>query len=142
MKITKQKIYLTFAGVILSLVGAYISLAPSDYLNQFGLANQSSLELFSELRGMGGNLLVFGLFVLLGAFYQKIESTAIVISALVFSSFSVFRVIGIVVDGIPGEGILFALIIEMTFAFLAIIILRQTRASHAPQLPNSQSQVV
>ncbi|WP_185964497.1 DUF4345 domain-containing protein [Aliikangiella marina] len=132
---SKQKIYLAISGIILLLVGAFIGFVPAAYLGQFNLDNGVPIELFSELRGMGGSLFVFGIFIFIGAFYQQFEKYALVISALTFSAFSIFRLLGILFDGLPSEGIIVALIIEVSLALVAIYLLRQefsanSRLSH------------
>ena len=120
MKITKQKIYLLTAGFILSLVGFYIGFLPEAYLGQFAPDIEFNGGILSELRGMGGHLFILGLVVLSGAFLKDLEYLAMVISAIVFGSFSLFRIAGIVIDGLPGNSIFFALGIEMILA-LAVL---------------------
>ncbi|BDX05788.1 DUF4345 domain-containing protein [Planctobacterium marinum] len=131
MAINKRKTYLFFAGFVLLLVGFYIGLMPVDYLNQFFNNSQFSTEALSEMRGMGGTIFVFGFFILAGAFFKQIEYTSIIIAALIFASFSVFRLIGIIIDGIPAQSIFVALTIELLFAFSVIPFLLR-KDSRAP----------
>jgi len=123
MTITKRTIYLCFAGLILILVGSFIGFLPSDYLTQFFDNNEFGLDSLSEMRGMGGSLFILGLFIVAGAFIIRIENTALIISALVFGSFSIFRLLGILLDGTPSQSILIALSIELVFAVMALPLL-------------------
>ena len=127
MGITKSKLYLFIAGLILVLVGFYIGILPGDYLIQLFGDNEFSLDSLSEMRGMGGSLLVIGLFVFSAAFIKRIESPALVISVLIYGSFSVFRLLGMLIDGQPSSSILFAFSIELLMALLvSAIILSKT----------------
>ncbi|MBK24555.1 MAG: hypothetical protein CME70_11225 [Halobacteriovorax sp.] len=123
MKVTKKKAYLLLSGIILMLVGGYISISPNSYLNQFGLRVDSNINFFSDLRSMGGCLFIFGLIALAGSIIKRIEDAAIMASLAVFGSYSIFRIAAIVLDGIPGTAILGAIGIEIIFAILGLALL-------------------
>lgn len=115
-------LYLFLGGLTLIVVGAFISFTPSLYLSQFVQASQINIDILSEMRGMGGSLLAIGIFIVVGSFYVKLTKTALSMSVLIFSSFFLFRCVGIVVDGVPNKGILAALGVELIFAVLGIIL--------------------
>lgn len=108
--------YLFFAGITLGVVGAYIGLTPFEYLSQFDFQSNVSASAKSEMRGMGGTILVCGLFSFLAIFKKEMANSALIICLLVFSSFCIFRCLGIVLDGLPNQGILIALSLEAVFA--------------------------
>lgn len=132
MTINKHKIYLFLAGAILILVGFYIGFLPADYLTQFFGRSEFSIDSLSEIRGMGGCLFILGLFVVGGACIKRIENTALILSALIFGAFSAFRLLGILLDGIPGQSIFMALSIEVVFAVMAIPLLLSQQPSSLP----------
>lgn len=123
MGITKSKLYLFIAGLILVLVGSYIGFLPGDYLTQLFGDKEFSFDSLSEMRGMGGSLFVIGLFVFSAAFIKRIESPALVISAFIYGSFSVFRLLGFVFDGLPSQSIIIAFSIELLMALLVSAII-------------------
>lgn len=127
---TQQKMYLSLSGILLIVIGSYIALATSAYLTQFGVIESRSVDFFSELRGMGGGLVGYGLLALCGVFNRHLEKTALVISMLVFCTFSMFRVLSIVLDGMPSQGVLMALLIEVVFALWGLALLRRDRQTH------------
>jgi hypothetical protein len=129
MTIKKHKIYLFFAGAILILVGFYIGFLPADYLTQFFSRREFGLDSLSEMRGMGGALFILGLFVVGGACIKRIENTSLIISALIFGAFSAFRLLGILLDGIPSQSIFIALSIELVFAVMVIPLLLSQQSS-------------
>lgn len=93
------------------------------YLQQFGLGSSQQVSLFSELRGMGGSFCGVGVLALLSMLFQKWEEPALVAATLVFVSFTLFRTAGILIDGLPSQGILFALGIESVFGVLGLALL-------------------
>ena len=117
-----KAVYFLIAGLTLIAIGGYISFIPVNYLGQFILNQEVNLKVLSEMRGMGGSLFVFGLFIFSACFEPRLAKSALTISILIFTSFSVFRTIGIVVDGVPNQAILIALSIEVLLAILGIII--------------------
>lgn len=131
MGITKHKIYLFLAGGLLILIGSFIGFFPAEYLAQFFDSKEFSLDSRSEMRGMGGSLFILGLFIVGGAYIKRIEETALIISTLIFGAFSMFRIFGIIFDGVPSHSIVIALSIEIVFAVLAMLLL----VAHQP---NSQ----
>ena len=93
---------------------------PEAYLAQFASDVEFNNTILSEMRGLGGHLFVLGSIVLSGAFYRDLEYPAMLISAIVFVSFSIFRISGIAIDGTPDTGIYVALGIEMVLAFAVL----------------------
>lgn len=126
------KLYLFLAGLTLIAVGSFISVTPSFYLAQFIQSSELSVDILSEMRGMGGTLSVFGLFILVGSFQTRFTKTALSMAILIYSSFSIFRCVGIIVDGAPSNGILAALGIEVFFAVLGIFVWSKSRLSITP----------
>lgn len=123
MAINKHTIYLFFAGAILISIGSYIGFLPFDYLTQFFNKSELSLDSLSEIRGMGGSLFTAGIFLLSGALVKRIENTALILSALIYGSFSAFRMLGIILDGVPSQSIIIALTIEVVFTAIAFAML-------------------
>ncbi len=123
MDITKNRLYLFMAGLILILVGSFIGFLPTEYLTQFFDRGQFNIDVLSEMRGMGGSLFVMGLFVFSATFIKRIENSALIISALIYCSFSIFRFLGFTLEGVPSTGILIAFSIEILLAALATVLI-------------------
>jgi len=118
MNITKNKTYLAVSGALLLVVGGYISLNPTEYLSQFGITGVTNISFYSDLRAMGGSMFVFGLIAIAGCIRQHLEKSALFTSTAIFSAYSFFRVMGIALDGMPGDAILTAAFIEIAFALM------------------------
>jgi len=130
MKLNKTTSYLFLAGITLLLVGSFISVSPSNYLLQFSVVLDGKRnDFFSEIRGMGGGLLVFGLYIITSIVQERNQDIALTLSSLLFSAFVVFRVVSLLVDGMPGQGIFIALLLEMILALSAISLVLTKKSS-------------
>lgn len=120
----KRKLYLLVAGLVMGLVGLYIAGSTHTYYAMMidtGLA--PSINLSSDLRGMGGMLATLGAVVVVGAFIKRCQETAITIATVTYSSFVFFRSLSIGLDGWPSQPILLAFLIEMLLAAMGILLL-------------------
>jgi hypothetical protein len=118
MKKYGVKAYLTLSGLVLGAVGGFISLTPITYLDHFKIYVSQNISFISDLRSMGGNLIIFGFLALLGSFNKRFEKTATLTTFIVFASYAIFRILAILFDGLPNNTILVAAIIEIIFALI------------------------
>ncbi|MDB4837611.1 DUF4345 domain-containing protein [Marinomonas sp.] len=121
------------AGVSLSLVGGYIAIDTANYVVTMNTANTVlSSSMLSDLRGIGGVmlllLLLLGMYVFVSVFKSTWQASALILSTLVFASFVLFRSLSFVLDGLPQMTILTAYIIEIVFAILGGLLLNSTRS--------------
>ena len=137
MRVYAEKLYLSRAGFTLVLVGSVIALTPTRYFQSFYPDLMPSISYLSELRGMGGGLLVFGLLACCALGDRRVADTAINATALIFAAFAAFRMIGIASDGLPQTAILAAMLIELTLASAGLWLIR---LRNAPGARDSQTQ--
>lgn len=123
-----EKIYLALAGMTLILVGSFIGLTPVDYYQRFNLDVLPSINYLSELRGVGGTLLVFGLLACVAIRDSRVADTALNATTLIFASFAAFRMLSLSIDGMPGTEILAAMLVELTLALTGLWLIRQRKA--------------
>ena len=132
MKNIFERIYLFAASIIMALVGGFIAVNTPDYLEKMSAVQvQNSVDLFSDLRGMGGLLIVFGGYVLYCAARNLQGQFALLISFGVYATFALFRSFSIAVDGIPGSAILVAYSIEIVMAILGLTLLRRSQSVYS-----------
>ncbi|WP_321276246.1 DUF4345 domain-containing protein [Thiomicrorhabdus indica] len=140
------KIYLLIAGMIIILVGGFISLTPNEYLASMNVQNSSLdrnlssyVSLLSDLIAMGGLMIVIGLSVFMATFRNDLMKSAVLISTTFYATFVVFRVLGFLLDGIPQFEIMLAFLIEVILAFCGLFLILLKRHQHqykAPRLVN------
>ncbi len=123
MKNLLTKSYLLIAGFLMVMVGVYIAITTAAYVTTMTTQDTAlSINMLSDLRGMGGMLLIVGTYVLASAFRRSWQQPALVLSVGVYATFVAFRSLGIFLDGLPGMEILIAYSIELVMAVLGILL--------------------
>ncbi len=128
MKRIIKRGYLLIAGLIMMLVGSYIAITTLNYVTVMSAEDiVPSTNMLSDLRGMGGMLLVLGAYVLIGSFRINWQQPALIIAVGVFTSFVVFRNLGFVLDGWPDTSIMIAYWVEVVMAASGVWIATEKR---------------
>ena|SRR5690606_17521629 len=121
MKLTKfQTFTLALAGITALCIGLFISIEPHAFYASYQIILPESPDLLSELRGPGTNLAALGLVMLAGLFHADFAKISSTIAITVFLAFPLGRMISIAMDGLPSEGLLMALVIEMMIGMLLL----------------------
>lgn len=126
--------FLFVSGLVMIAVGFYIGLLPNSYfaainMKTVSMENISELNttispnVLSDLRGMGGMLLIFGVIVFLSTFFRSWQHTSMIVATTVYVSFVLFRLLGFIIDGLPAFQIMLAFYTEMALAVAGIIII-------------------
>ncbi|HBG99869.1 MAG: DUF4345 domain-containing protein [Rhodobacteraceae bacterium] len=116
-----QKITLGIAGATALGIGGAILFAPQGFYAGYGIAIGSDPSLLSELRAPGAGLAAFGAVMLAGIFRPALRQPAMVAALAVFLAFPAGRLVGLVADGMPSNGILAALLLELVIAALCVL---------------------
>lgn len=125
MKSLCIKGYLLAAGLVMASVGTYIAIATTEYWAAIVTGNSMpSINMLSDLRGMGGVLLVCGVYALMGAFIKAWKRPALITATAIYLSFVVFRSLGAVLDGLPETAIIMAYLVEATLAVLGLMLIK------------------
>ena len=138
------KAILVISGLILMIIGTATLFAPVAFLGTTGIDLGGQINLLSEIRAPGAALLASGLIILLGAFVTRLTSTSAVISTLLFLSYSIGRILSIVIDGQPAQSIMGATVIEMILGLAGLFVLmshRQVNQYDSRQTTNSNKNV-
>ena len=128
MKFNKlQTTVLSIAGFTALLIGIFIALDPIAFYSSYGIALEGNADMLSELRAPGMNLAVLGGVMLAGVSRSSLRPLAITASIIVFGSFAAGRVLGLLVDGLPSEKVIGALIVELVIAALCFAVFSKER---------------
>lgn len=127
------KITLGGAGLTALGIGLAITFVPLGFYAGYGIVLGTDPALLSELRAPGASLAAFGAAILAGAVRPEFARVSAALGALVFLAFAFGRMVGIALDGWPGESILAALAVELVFGGLCLFLLHQQRG--APTRP-------
>jgi hypothetical protein len=114
------KIILFVLGMVLIAIGSWRLIMPVEFFASNGMELGNDVNILNEARAAGGMVLASGIIVMLGAFLPALTFTSTVVSILIFLSFGVARLIGIAIDGMPGEKIIQGIIIEFVFGLVGV----------------------
>ena len=121
------KIILIISGLIASGIGAAILFAPVAFYATYGIEIGTNVSLLNEIRALGGALLAIGILIMSGAFVDKLALTAAVVSTLLYLSYGLSRVMSIVIDGMPVEGLVQVAVLEIVIGLACIFALVKYR---------------
>lgn len=131
MKISKiDKILLVISGLIAAVIGALILFSPVTFYASYDIVLGDNMSLLNEIRAPGGALFASGMLIIAGAFFEKLTYTSIVVSALLYLSYGLSRVVSILIDGMPVDGLVQATVLEIVIGFVCLFILMKHHTQH------------
>ena len=107
-------------ALVLVVFGGWRLVDPIGFYTFSGLVLSDEAGLLSEVRGAGGVIMFSGLVVALGAFRHAWSRTSIVLAAEVFLSLGLARLLGIALDGSPGDDVIKGVMVELVSGGLAL----------------------
>ncbi len=121
------KIILFISGLLLIVIGSAILFIPIDFSARNGIELSGNISLLNDTRAAGASLLASGLVILLGAFIQKLTYASVIISIIAYLSYGFGRLLSMVVDGVPAEGLIKATVVEIIIGFMSVFALYKFR---------------
>ncbi len=109
------------SGLIGICIGAAILIIPAVFHSSNGIDLGNNVNLLSEVRAPGGALLACGILIILGVFIQKLTFTSLVVSATLYLSYGLSRLLSMSLDGMPSQELLLVTGLELVFGVLAVL---------------------
>lgn len=119
-KVKLVKAFLILAGLIGVVIGAALLFTPIAFEASAGIDLENNTNLLSEIRAPGAALLLGGCFIIAGAFHAQWRFISLVLTCLFYLSYGIGRLYSGLIDGIPGETLIFATIIELGIGCLGL----------------------
>ena len=94
-------VLLVISGIISIIVGGGMLFFPVEFHATAGIVLDGNINLNNEMRAAGGPVLVGGLIITLGAFFERIKFTATLLAGFFYLSYGCARIVSIVIDGMP-----------------------------------------
>jgi hypothetical protein len=113
--------YLLLAGLLLSFIGASTLLMPVEMKATGGMDIAGEVGILNDVRASSALLLSMAILAISGVFSQKLTYTSSLVSGILFLALGSGRLISIIADGMPAEGLLGATFIEFLFGIAGII---------------------
>lgn len=117
------KVILFISGLIAIGTGATILTMPVAFYTASGINLNGDVSLLNEVRASGGALLACGLLITLGAFVVKLTFTSAVISSLLYLSYGLSRMMSMIIDGLPADTLIQAVILELVIGLVCVVAL-------------------
>jgi hypothetical protein len=117
------KAILIVLALPLLIFGAWRLFDPIGFYAFSGLVLSRNAGLMSGVRAAGAIIMASGFVVGLGAFRPAWSRRSVALAAMVFLSLGLGRLLGVVMDGSPGEGVIKGMMIELVFGGLALFAL-------------------
>jgi len=115
------KIILFISGLVAIGVGGSILTVPVSFYATNNINIEGNISLLNEIRASGGVLLASGILIFLGTFVAKLTFTSTVIASLLYLSYGLSRILSVVIDGMPAEGLVQAAILELIIGLVCIL---------------------
>ncbi|MEL6560667.1 MAG: DUF4345 domain-containing protein [Bacteroidota bacterium] len=125
MKNTKLlKGYLILTGLLLIFIGGSTLMFPVQMKSGAGIDIAENISVINDVRATSAVLLFFAMLSFLGAFIEKLSFTSNLVIVLLFLSIGLGRVISIVIDGMPVDGLVKATFLELILGLAGAIIFK------------------
>jgi hypothetical protein len=126
------KLLLVISGLIAVGLGAAILIVPVAFYAPYGIVVAGNASLLSELKAPAIALLAGGIFIMSGAFVARHTFAATVVSAFVYLTFGLSRVVSMVMHGMPSDGLVQAAGLELAIGLLGAWALVKYRKAPEP----------
>ena len=117
------KTFLIISGLLLSFIGGSSLIMPVKMKATAGIELAGQISALNDARAYSALLLVFAITTFLGAFNSKLSYSSALISTLLFLSLGFGRVVSIVTDGIPADGLVKATALEFILGTVGAVML-------------------
>ena len=116
------KAFLIISGLLLTLIGGATLFMPVDVKAASGVDVAGNISVLNDIRASAALILSMVILVLLGAFVKKLSYTSSLVSFLLFLSLGTGRLISILLDGMPVDGMVKATGLEFTLGIVGAIL--------------------
>lgn len=115
------RIALFLFGIIATGIGGALLFFPVSFEASAGIALDKNISLLSEIRAYGGMILLGGIIVFLGSFFDKLQQIASGVSSLFYLSIGLFRIVSLFFGGIPSKALVIAGIAELVIGLVSLV---------------------
>ena len=116
------KVYLFVAGLVLTIVGGLTTFNPVNIKANEGIQIAGNASALNDVRSFGMLLLASALLFFIGSFKCSLRKSATISSFLIFLSLGLGRLLSILLDGMPSDGIVKATGLELVLGTIGLIL--------------------
>lgn len=141
MRFPLTRTFLGAAGGLLLVVGVGILFQPQDFSAANGVILGDDPSHLSEVRAPGGLLIASAVFMLCSVGRDRLIPAALTLSAAVYGTYGLSRIVGMAFDGVPSDPLVQAMYMELMIGGLSVIALRRYlnhESAASPSSPKTQ----
>jgi len=127
------KAYLILAGALLMFIGGATLFAPLAMKGGAGIDLEGNISVLNDVRAASALLLSLGLISFLGAIIKRLIYTSSLISFITLLALGLGRIISLVSDGMPVDGLVKATGLEMILGLLGAAFFLVFKQKHNQQ---------
>ena len=120
MRRVMTRTLLAGSGTLLGVIGAAMLTRTEAFLAMSGVEISSSPSLLSELKAPSVLLILAGTLMLIGSARLRFSDLGLTVGVVVYGSYGVARLVGMVMEGLPSESLVIATLIELVLAGLLL----------------------
>ena len=123
MNMILPSLLLGVSGLLLPFIGAAVLMNPVVFAAANGAELPKTPSALSEYRAPGGMLFISAVLILFATIRVQYLRAGLALSALVYGSYGISRLIGIAADGLPSAALTQAMVIELFLGSLCLAVL-------------------
>ena len=116
------KVYLFLSGLILSIIGTLTTFNPVNIKAEEGIEVAGNASAINDVRSFGMLLLATAILSIIGALNSSLRKPATISAFLLFLSLGMGRILSILMDGMPSDGIVKATGLEMILGIAGLVL--------------------
>lgn len=116
------KAYLIVSGLLLTFIGGATLIKPVFMKGNAGIDVAGQISVINDIRASGAFILAIAILSLLGAFIKRLTYTSVVALFTLFIALGIGRLMSILIDGMPVEGLVHATLLEFVLGIMGAIL--------------------
>ena len=121
------KTFLMLSSAIGLYVGVGLLFFPVSFQAQSQIVLGDNISLLSDTRAPGAAIFFSSTLILQGVFRERWSYISLLLSSLIFLSYGIGRMLSLLLDGFPAQGLFVAMIIELLLGVWGLILLRKQK---------------
>ncbi|MEO0405655.1 MAG: DUF4345 domain-containing protein, partial [Bacteroidota bacterium] len=122
-----SKVYLVVSGILLTGIGTLTTFNPINVKANEGIELAGNPSALNDVRSFGFLLLVFAVLFIISGLKSAMLHFGSIASTSLFLSLGFGRVLSILLDGMPSEGMLGATMVELVLGSVGLFLLLQNK---------------
>ncbi|OJJ14629.1 hypothetical protein BKI52_42125 [marine bacterium AO1-C] len=116
--------FLILSGLLLTFIGGATLFMPVAMKASAGINIAGNISVINDTRASSALLMVAALLIISGAFSRKLAFTSSLLSVIIFLSIGIGRIISIISDGMPVDGLVKATGLELVLGVTGAILFK------------------